>query len=233
MTERPNHNTVAGKRYLALRALARSAGRPTAELLQLYVLEGFLARLERSGQRERLVLKGGALLSAFDLRRPTRDIDFLALSTPNDAAAVRSLVVGIANEALNDGLSFNLEDVSTETIREGDAYTGVRTSIRATLATARLHFHVDVNVGDPIWPGSQRVFVPRLLSGEAIELEGYPLAMVLAEKVVTAIQRGEANTRWRDFADVLLIAAKHPVAGADFHSALTRVASFCRTPPPA
>ncbi len=120
--------------------------------------------------------------------------------------------------------------MSTETIREGDAYTGVRTSIRATLATARLHFHVDVNVGDPIWPGSQRVFVPRLLSGEAIELEGYPLAMVLAEKVVTAIQRGEANTRWRDFADVLLIAAKHPVAGADFHSALTRVASFRRTP---
>lgn len=29
--------------------------------------------------------------------------------------------------------------------------------------------------------------------------------MVLAEKLVTAVQRGTANTRWRDFADVYLL----------------------------
>jgi hypothetical protein len=44
--------------------------------------------------------------------------------------------------------------------------------------------------------------LPRLRGGEPIELRGYPIHMVHAEKIVTAIQRGTANTRWRDFGDV-------------------------------
>jgi hypothetical protein len=43
-------------------------------LLQLYVLEGFLARLAASAMRERFILKGGVLLAAFGSRRPTRDV---------------------------------------------------------------------------------------------------------------------------------------------------------------
>jgi hypothetical protein len=31
------------------------------------------------------------------------------------------------------------------------------------------------------------------------------MAMVVAEKLVTALQRGAANTRWRDFADLFLL----------------------------
>lgn len=34
---------------------------------------------------------------------------------------------------------------------------------------------------------------------------GYPRVMVLAEKIVTAIQRGTANTRWRDFVDIVAL----------------------------
>ena len=45
-------------------------GRPTQEMFQLYVLEGFLARLAISEVRDRFVLKGGVLLAAFDSRRP-------------------------------------------------------------------------------------------------------------------------------------------------------------------
>ncbi len=59
MSRRPTHASLAGDRYLALRALARTGGRPTAELLQLCALEGFLVRLSRSQRRDRLVLKGG------------------------------------------------------------------------------------------------------------------------------------------------------------------------------
>lgn len=45
MTERPTRNTMSGRAYLDLRKLANAAGRPTAEFLQFYALEGFLARL--------------------------------------------------------------------------------------------------------------------------------------------------------------------------------------------
>ena len=54
--KRPTHETAAGARYLALRALGQTQGRPTAELLQLYALEGFLSRLACSPHRQRLVL---------------------------------------------------------------------------------------------------------------------------------------------------------------------------------
>jgi hypothetical protein len=51
-----------------LRTLARENHRPVDELLQLYVLEAFLARLTNSRFTEQFVLKGGVLLAAFDER---------------------------------------------------------------------------------------------------------------------------------------------------------------------
>ena len=40
----PTRATTAGRAYLDLRSLARDRRRPVDELLQLYVLEAFLAR---------------------------------------------------------------------------------------------------------------------------------------------------------------------------------------------
>jgi hypothetical protein len=48
--------------------------------------------------------------------------------------------------------------------------------------------------------------------------------MVHAEKIVTAVQRGTANTRWRDFGDVWTLSRRHPIAGADLQRAIREVA---------
>lgn len=63
-------STPAGAAYLELQRQARQNGRLTAELLQLYALEGFLARLEASPARDQFVLKGGVLLAAFVTAAP-------------------------------------------------------------------------------------------------------------------------------------------------------------------
>jgi len=86
---------------------------------------------------------------------------------------------------------------------------GIRVAITARLATAILPIHVDINVGDPVSPPARPIALPRLLGGH-ITITGYPIAMVHAEKIVTAIQRGTANTRWRDFADIYLLSTRHP-----------------------
>ena len=130
----------------------------------------------------------------------------------------------IAALPMDDGLV--LEPGSAESIREGDAYAGVRVTIRGALATARVVFHVDVNVGDPVWPAPQPVVLPRLLGADPIVLVGYPLTMVLAEKIVTALQRGTANTRWRDFADIFVLARGHTVAGEEIQRSMAEVAAF-------
>lgn len=226
MTDRPTNDTVAGARYLALRRLARDTLRPTAELFQLYALEGFLARLSRSTLRDRLVLKGGMLLAAFEARRPTRDVDLLALHLPGEADAVRDMVVAIARAPVDDGLSFDIDATRVSTIRDEDLYAGTRVTLHARLATARITFHVDVNVGDPVQPAPTLLSLPRLLGDEALAVPGYPLVMVLSEKIITAVQRGDANTRWRDFADLLTLVRANPIDGADLGLAIDTVARF-------
>lgn len=44
---------------------------------------------------------------------------------------------------------------------------------------------------------------------------GYPLPMVFGEKIVTALQRGTVNTRWRDFADIYTLARSHRIDGRE------------------
>jgi len=50
--------------------------------------------------------------------------------------------------------------------------------------------------------------------------------MVHAEKIVTAIQRGIANTRWRDFADIHALTRRHDTSGEELRAAIVRVASY-------
>jgi hypothetical protein len=50
------------------------------------------------------VLEGGVLLAAFDARRPTRDIDFLAQDISHDQDAVMAMVREVAAPELEDGL---------------------------------------------------------------------------------------------------------------------------------
>jgi hypothetical protein len=65
---------------------------------------------------------------------------------------VLSFVREIAAIELDDGLTFDTGMASAESIRDEDDDSGVRVSLTVTLATARLALHVDVNIGDPIWP---------------------------------------------------------------------------------
>jgi len=220
---KPTRQTAAGRAYLDLQNLARRSGRPTEELLSLYVLEGFLARLSASGFNRQLILKGGVLLAAFDVRRPTRDVDLQALDLSNDVATVLALVRQIAAIATDDGLEYLHQRATVETIRDEGEYAGVRVNMVAILASATIAFHVDINVGDPISPAAQDIELPRILGG-TLELRGYPLAMVHAEKIVTAVSRGTVNTRWRDFGDIYTLSHEHPLVGGELTQAITTVA---------
>jgi hypothetical protein len=223
---RISHGTPSGDAYLDLKSQAKLTGRPTQELLQLYVLEGFLARLAVSDVRDGFVLKGGVLLAAFETRRPTKDVDLAGVNLVNSTEAVLAVIQTVleTSPAEADGIEFFPETATADVIRDEDQYSGVRVHVDARLASAKLPFHVDVNVGDPIWPAPMTVAVPRLRGGTPIRLSGYPVHMIHAEKIVTAVQRGTANTRWRDFGDVWTLSRRHPVAGADLQRAIREVA---------
>ena len=170
------------------------------------------------------------LLAAYQLRRPTADIDFAALQTTNDVESIRQDVIAIAGIALpdhlDDGLTFNLANVTAQVIRDQDQYSGVRVRLAAGLATAHERFHVDVNVGDPISPSPTEIELPRLLGQPAISLRGYPMEMVLAEKTITALQLGIASTRWRDFGDIYQLTGQYHLTARTVRAAFEAVAAY-------
>jgi len=211
MSPLPRHGTPAGDAFLALRKLARDTGQDAQDVYTMYTLERLLARVATSAYRDDFVLKGGVLLAVFAARRPTKDIDLQATQVANDVEAVTTRFREIISIDLGDGLVFDPTTITASVIREEEEYEGIRLRLRATLGKTRLFVGVDVNFGDPIWPAPQTVVVPPVadLGRAPVTLTGYPLPMVIAEKAVTMIKRGEANTRWRDFADVHTLQRLH------------------------
>ncbi|MFM8390515.1 MAG: nucleotidyl transferase AbiEii/AbiGii toxin family protein, partial [Actinomycetota bacterium] len=214
-----------GPQYLDLQKIALKFGRPLHEFLQIHVLESFVARLSQSAHRESFALKGGVLLPVYTARRPTRDVDLQALSISRETDGLTKRILSIINVQADDGVAFEPRSLRSGVIREDDAYSGVRFSIDTQVATARIRFRLDVGFGDPIVPEPSLVELPRLI-GESIRVLGYPLEMVLAEKIVTAMERGTANTRWRDFVDVVGIARRQFVDGSALTNSANRVADF-------
>ncbi len=210
--------------------MALAQRRPTDELIVLYLLEAFLRRLAASPHRDAFVLKGGVLLVAYGDRQPTRDVDVQARRLDNDIEAVTATVRAIASTPDDDGIVFDAAGAVSEVIRGDDGYQGIRVRMDATLDRARPRFAVDVSVGDPIVPAPQQVQIPALLGGPPVQLLGYPLPMVLAEKIVTALQRGSANTRWRDFADLWTLSRTQDCDGTDLQASLATVAAHRLTP---
>ncbi len=209
--------------YRALQRRARDEGRGTQEMFEFYLLERFLYRLSVSRYRDRFVLKGGLLLTVFGARRPTRDADVLVRDIGGDENSLLAVVGEIADVPADDGIAFGASEARAAVITEHTAYPGLRISVPATLGTARLQLRLDINFGDPVWP--QEIEYPTLLAGEHIALLGYPVEVVIAEKAETMISRGDANTRERDYADVLMLSRIHAVEAQNLRCSLEETAA--------
>jgi hypothetical protein len=147
----------------------------------------------------------------------------------NSAEHVLLLIREIAAIAIADGFIFGAEHATAEAIREDDHYSGVRVTLGGELSRASIRLHVDINGGDPIWPEPQQVRLPRLLDGTLL-IRGYPLEMVFAEKIVTALARGTANTRWRDFLDLYVLIRRHAVDAQTLRTSMQHVAEYRSVP---
>ena len=194
------------------------------------MVERWLARLARSPYADQFVLKGGMLLAAFDARRPTADADALARHMANDQNTLLARVVEIAQFPDDDGgVEFLSDTAIARTIRDDALYAGVRITMDARIATAAVKFRLDVNFGDPITPAPRQLDLPSIRPGAApVPVLGYPIETVLAEKIVTAITLGAANTRVRDYADIYTLTGQHDLTHAVMGEALRVTAEFRR-----
>lgn len=215
----------AEKIYQQLIKLGRERQRPGDEMITLYGLECVLSRLGQTRYVNDFSLKGGVLLAAFRLRRPTRDIDMQALDFTLDEAHMREVLQAVCDVEADDGIIFSHDAVRIEEIRDEEEYRGLRVHLPATLHRARLMIKLDISTGDPIWPHPELVTLPGLFGG-GVRLLGNPLESVIGEKVVTILQRGSTSTRWRDYMDVRSIARTYAFASERLWSAAKAIGDY-------
>jgi hypothetical protein len=227
--KRPTRQTPSGRAYLDLQNQARRQNRPTQELLLLYALERWLARLEASTYASDFVLKGGMLLAALDARRTTVDADLLGRGISNDEEKIAGVIADVAQTEIgvDDGVRFDRSTIETQAMRESDQYAGVRVTMAAGIASAKLSVRLDVNFGDPVVPSPNTIILPSLRPDlPDVSMLGYPVETVLAEKLCTAITLGAANTRIRDYADVYTLITRHSLRFEEVKAAFDATATY-------
>jgi hypothetical protein len=191
----------------AARSVADKTGAPapTQEYLIRHLLESFLDRLTRTVHADDFVLKGGILLAAYGVRRPTKDADANAIRSDVTAEHLTDVVRDIAAVDAGDGVAFDTATIAVQEIREQADYPGLRLRVKASIGPWAGTAAWDVSTGDPIIPAPRRVRIDRVL-GDPIELLGYAPETTIAEKGVTILERGITSTRWRDYVDIVQLA---------------------------
>lgn len=89
------------------------------QLIVRFFHERLLFRLSKSEYRERFILKGGALLYAFEefIPRPTLDIDFMGRRIDNDKTNILTAFRKIASMSYpEDGITFHTETLNADDI---------------------------------------------------------------------------------------------------------------------
>lgn len=185
-----------------IKALAKKNNLKPQELLQMYLFEHLLMRLEKSDYAETFVLKGGLLISSMTglAQRTTMDMDTTVVGMDMDKDTVSEAVVAICAVDAGDGMEYFFERI--EPIREGDEYANWRAHLRVRYGKIDAPVKIDITTGDEIVPGRVEYCYPLMFEEGAVMVLSYPLETVLAEKLETVVSRGIANTRGRDYYDI-------------------------------
>lgn len=218
-----NDTSLKGK----VKALARKSNLKPQELLQMYLFEHLLMRLEKSAYAERFILKGGLLISSIIgvSQRTTMDMDATVTGMNMDEKTVCDAISAVCAVDVDDGMTYFLERI--ESIREKNEYANWRTHLRVRYGKIDAPIKVDVTTGDEIVPGRIEYHYPLMFEEGSVRVLSYSLETVLAEKLETVVSRGIANTRGRDYYDIhALVRLKlKEIDRGSLHSAVTAVAS--------
>ncbi len=205
-----------------LQNIKEKTGEDFQLLLMRFAAERLLYRLSISTHQDKFLLKGAALFNVWfnEPHRPTKDVDLLR-SGENDIPAVEKVFREICQIESPDGLEFPLETLQGSLIRAGEVYQGVRITLTAMLAKARIPLQIDVGFGDAVTPKPKTETLPTLLDLPAPKLKLYPKETVVAEKFNAMVKLGIGNSRMKDFWDVNYLIEKFEFDGKVLQKAIT------------
>lgn len=180
---------------------------PPQIMLQNYLMECFLERLEKSEYADCFVIKGGVLIASLVglSHRTTMDIDTTVKNIPLNEKEITKIISYICTFENDDDFLFSLDRV--EPIREDDLYNGFRAFVWADYEKVHHTLTLDITAGDSIYPKPRKHKFAKIFESGSFSLLTYPLENVLAEKLETILVRNITTTRPRDFYDVYVLSA--------------------------
>ncbi len=146
-----------------LRSIARKTNENFDEVLTKFFRERFLYRVSISHYKNKVYLKGGTFLHAIlpEKSRSTKDIDFLMEQTQNEVEAVKKVVIEILQIDCEDGISFDISSIQTNSINEQGAYQGVQIKVKPIFnGRKRNYMKLEFGFGDIIIPEAKELAYP-------------------------------------------------------------------------
>lgn len=188
-----------------IKSVAKQNNADARTLMRIYMMERFLERLAQSEYRDNFIVKGGILVTAMIgvAHRSTMDIDTSMKNLNLSAEDALRVVNRVKDIDLDDGVSFDVKDVSN--IMDEMEYPGIRVTMNANVGRLITPLKIDISTGDVITPRAIEFNYDLLLEDRSISLWSYNLETILAEKLQTVLARGILNTRMRDFYDIRML----------------------------
>lgn len=195
------HEQIKGR----IKSVAKQNNADARTLMRIYMMERFLERLAQSEYRDNFIIKGGILVTAMIgvAHRSTMDIDTSMKNLNLSAEDALRVVNQVKDIDLDDGVSFEVKDVSN--IMDEMEYPGIRVTMNANVGRLITPLKIDISTGDVITPRAIEFNYDLLLEDRSISLWSYNLETILAEKLQTVLARGILNTRMRDFYDIRML----------------------------
>lgn len=192
-----------------IKQIAKHKGITFNECWKSLLLERVLARIVKSKHSDKFIFKGGFFLSyALNIGRETVDLDFLLTKIKAEQPEVRAIFGDIVAVTHTDGFSFSLDGIE-DLAQPHMKYPGFRISLNATMGKMRDKVQVDLGIGDAVEPEENRILLfhykDKPIFEDEITLLTYPLETVFAEKLQTLVSRGAANSRMKDYHDLLVL----------------------------
>lgn len=186
--------------------LSKANGQSFDLVLTRFALERLLYRLSQSPHADRFVLKGAMLMMSWfdDPHRGTRDLDLLGFGDPGEGAMLATFRDILAQD-VEDGVLFDPDSLRVDRIREELEYGGLRLRALASVGGARINLTIDIGFGDALEPEPEVVDYPVMLDLPVPRLRAYARETVIAEKFQAMVALGRANSRMKDFYDVLIL----------------------------
>lgn len=139
---------------------------------------------------------------------------------PNNIEDMKKVFEIIFSNKCDDALLYDLNTLEVIDITEFKEYHGVNVSIMAYLDRTKVPVSIDIGFGDVVYPNRIKMEFPVLLDMEVPKIYAYSISSVISEKFEAIVSLGDANSRYKDFYDIYILADRYDLDGAELKEAI-------------